>query len=158
MISQLDWAFQTHLLRSRPPTSTMKKTSMPGLTRRRWRKPSTNSCSSWRSKRRRASRTWSHYCQVAQACTRVLSLHVCARGYGGWFSPSTVRRSGQYVYLAGVAPVPTRSGSQVINQIYPGLSQFIWCYPWPVNSTILVLLLLENCFIQPNELCFFGVH
>ena len=47
----LDGTIQTHLLRSRPPTSTMKKTWMPDLTRRRWSKPSTNSCSGWRSKR-----------------------------------------------------------------------------------------------------------
>ena len=30
----------------------------------------------------------------------------------------------------GVAPFPTRSGPQVTNPGYPGLSQFIWCYPW----------------------------
>ena len=47
----LEETFQTHLRRSRPPTSTMKKTCMPDLTRRRWSKPSTNSCSGWRSKR-----------------------------------------------------------------------------------------------------------
>ena len=34
----------------RPPTCSMKKTCMPDLTRRRWSKPSTNSCSCWRSK------------------------------------------------------------------------------------------------------------
>ena len=33
---------------------------------------------------------------LAQDCTRVLSLrvYVCGRGYGGWFSSSTGRRSG----------------------------------------------------------------
>ena len=51
---------------------------------------------------------------------------LCDRGYGGWFSPSTGRRSGQYVQPVGVAPVPTRSGPQVTNPGYPGLSQFIW--------------------------------
>ena len=63
---------------------------------------------------------------VAQACTRVRSFHVCGRGYGGWFSPSTGQRSGQYVHPVGVPPVPTRSGPKVTNQGYPGLSQFIW--------------------------------
>ena len=47
-----------------------------------------------------------------------------------WSSPSTGRRSGRYVHPVGVAPVPTRSGPQVTNQGYPGLSQFIWWYPW----------------------------
>ena len=55
---------------------------------------------------------------------------LCGRGYGGWFSPSTGRRSGRYVHPVGVAPVPTRSGPQVTNPGYPGLSQFIWWYPW----------------------------
>ena len=45
----------------RPPTRAMKKTWVPDLIRRRWSKPSTNSCSCWRSKRRRASRTWPPY-------------------------------------------------------------------------------------------------
>ena len=40
---------------------------------------------------------------VAQACTRVRSFHVCGRGYGGWFSPSTGQRSGLYVHPVGVA-------------------------------------------------------
>ena len=31
------------------------------------------------------------------------------RGYGGWFSPSTGRRSGRYVHSVGVAPVLTLS-------------------------------------------------
>ena len=48
------------------------------------------------------------------------------RGYGGWFYPSTGRRSGKYVHPVGVVPVPTHSGPQVSNQGYPGLSQFIW--------------------------------
>ena len=49
----LDGTFKTHLRRSRPPTRarTMKKSWMSDLTRRRWSKPSTNSCSGWRSKR-----------------------------------------------------------------------------------------------------------
>ena len=55
---------------------------------------------------------------------------LCGWGYGGWFSPSTGRRSGRYVHPVGVAPVPTRSGPQVTNQGYPGLSQFIWWYTW----------------------------
>ena len=40
------------------------------------------------------------------------------------------RRSGRYVHPVGVAPVQTRSGPQVTNQGYPGLSQFIWIYTW----------------------------
>ena len=55
---------------------------------------------------------------------------LCGRGYRGWFSPSTGRRSGLYVHPVGVAPVPTRSGPQVTKPGYPGLSQFIWWYPW----------------------------
>ena len=131
--------FQTHLLRSRHPIRTKKKTWMPDLTRRRWSKPPTNSCSCWRSKRRRASRTWPPglTVTVAQACTRVQSLHVCGRGYGGWISPSTGQRSGRYVHPVRVAPVPTHSGPKVTNQGYPGLS--------------------ENCSIRQYERCFFAV-
>ena len=58
-------------------------------------------------------------------CTGTL----CGWGCGGWFSPSTGRRSGRYVHHVGVAPVPTLSGPQVTNPKYPGLSQFIWWYP-----------------------------
>ena len=43
---------------------------------------------------------------------------------GGWFSPSTGRRTGQYVNPVGVVPVPTRSGPQVTNPGYSGLSHF----------------------------------
>ena len=69
------------------------------------------------------------------AVTPSLLLPFCSgtlygRGYGGWFSPSTGRRSGQYVHPVRVAPVPARSGPQLTNQGYPGLSQFIWLYPW----------------------------
>ena len=42
--------------------------------------------------------------------------------------------------------LPQRScalGPQVTNPGYPGLSQFIWWYRWPANSTILVLSRLE---------------
>ena len=70
----LDGTFQTHLRRILPPTSMMKKTWMPDLTRRRWSKPSTNSSSCWRSKRRRASRTWPPYCHTCP------SLHKPGKG------------------------------------------------------------------------------
>ena len=125
----LDHRFQIHLLCSRPPTSTMKKTWMPNLIRRRWGKPSTNSCSCWRGKRRRASRTWPQYCHTCPRLHNSLlaqELHVCGRGYGGQFSPSTGQRADLYVHPVGVAPVPTRSGPQVTIPGYPGLSQFIW--------------------------------
>ena len=82
----LDHRFQIHLLCSRPPTSTMKKTWMPNLIRRRWGKPSTNSCSCWRGKRRRASRTWPPYCHTCPRLHKDMLapvLHVFGRGYGG---------------------------------------------------------------------------
>ena len=97
---------------SLPLICTMMKTWMPDLTRKRWSKPSTNYCSCWRSKRRRATRTWPLYFHSCPSCTRVTSLHVCGRGYGGWFSLSTGRRSGQYVHSVVVVPVLTRSGPQ----------------------------------------------
>ena len=129
----------------------MKKSWMSDLTRRRWSKPSTNSCSGWRSKRRGASRTWPPYCHTCPSLHKgPRSLHVCGRGYGGWFSPSAGQRSGPYVHPVGVASVPTRSGSKVTNPGYPGSSQFTWLYPWPVNSTILVLSRLENCSDRMN--------
>ena len=92
----LDSTFQTHLWHSRPPTRTMKKTWMPYLIRRRWGKPTTNSFSGWRGKRRRASRTWPAYCHTCPRLHKGLlapALHVCGRGYGGQFSPSTGQRS-----------------------------------------------------------------
>ena len=53
---------------------------------------------------------------------------LCGRRYGGWFSPSPGRRTGRYVHHVRVAPVTTRSGPQVTNPGYPGLSwsQCIW--------------------------------
>ena len=33
-----------------------------------------------------------------------------------------------------IAPVPTRSGPQATNPGYPGLSQFIWWYPWSTTD------------------------
>ena len=69
--------------------------------------------------------------EPAHVSTRSMSVAE-ARGYGGWFSPSTWRRSGRYVHpvvLVRVAPLPTHSGPQVTNQGYPGLSQFVWWYP-----------------------------
>ena len=60
-------------------------------------------------------------------------------------------------YPVWIVSVLTRSGPQFTDQKYPGLSQFIWWYPWPVNPTILVLLLLENSSIWQYEHYFFGV-
>ena len=37
---------------------------------------------------------------------------LCDRGYGGWFSPSTGRRSGQYVHPVGVATVTVYQHAQ----------------------------------------------
>ena len=129
----LNWTFQTHLPLNRLQTRVMKYTWMPDLTRRRWSRPSANSCSCWRSKRRKALRTRPVRPPHSYTC---LSLHkgplapFCGGGYGGWFSPSTGRRSGRYVRPVGVAPVLTRSGPQDTNLGYPGLSQFIWWYRW----------------------------
>ena len=64
-------------------------------------------------------------------------------GYGGWFLPSTGRRSGQYVHPVGVAPVPTSSGPQVTNP-GPWISWVIQVYlviylvnPWHQKFPIL---------------------
>ena len=73
-----DWTFQTHLLLNLPPralTSTMKKIWMPDLTRRRQSRQSTNSCSCWRSKKRRASRTWPPHCH---SCSKPAKGSVCS--------------------------------------------------------------------------------
>ena len=104
---------------------------------------------------------WLPYCHTCPRLHKGLLaqvLHICGLGYGGWFSHSTGQRSGRYVHPIGVAPVQTRWGPQVTIPGYPGLSQFIWWYPWPVNSTILVLLLLENNSIEQYERYFFGVR
>ena len=37
--------------------------------------------------------------------------------------------------LATLVPVLTHSGPQVSNLGYPGLSQFIWLYPWLTPET-----------------------
>ena len=102
------------------------------LIRRGWGKPTKNSTSCWRGKRRRASRTWPPYCHTCPRLHKGLlapALHVCGRGYGGQFSPSSGQRADLYVHPVGVAPVPTRSGPKVTIPGYPGLSQFIWQYP-----------------------------
>ena len=55
---------------------------MPDLIRRRWGKPSTNSCSCWRGKRRRSSRTWPPHCHTYPRLHKGLlapALHVCGR-------------------------------------------------------------------------------
>ena len=67
----------------------------------------------------------SHLPKTAQG-SKVRLLHVCGRGYRGWFSPSIGLRSGRYVHPVGVVAVRTRSGPQVTIQGYPVLSQFIW--------------------------------
>ena len=131
----LDWTFQPHC---HPPTSS---TVSPWPAQ--WKK---HGCQTWQggdgaSHQQIAAavgEAWEEGLQgpghptitLAQACTRVCLLHVCGRGYGGWFSHSTGRRSGRHVHSLGVAPVPTCSGPQATNPGYPGLSQFIWWYPW----------------------------
>ena len=120
----LDGTIQTHLLRSRPPTSTMKKTWMPDLTRRRWSTPSTNSCS------RSSGEAREEGLQGPGHPTDAATLHIFGRGYGGWFSPSTGQRSGLYVHPVWVAPVSTRPGPQLTNPGYSWLSQCIWWYSW----------------------------
>ena len=96
-------------------------------------KPSTNSCSSWSSKRKRASSLLvvaTLLVTVAQACqcTRVHSLHV--RGYGCWFSPSTgqLERSG----WRSCNNTLTSQNHRLLTRVqgYPGLSQCIWWYSW----------------------------
>ena len=89
---------------------TMKKTWMPDLIRRKWSKPSTNACSDWRSKRRRALRTWPPYC------------HTCPSLHKGQLAPCLWPRLRRLVFSqhltkirpichpVRVAPVPTRSG------------------------------------------------
>ena len=122
-------------------------------------KSSTNSCSGWISKRRRVSRTWPPYCHCCPSLHKgplaSCLWHTRHRLYGGWFSPSTGWRSGQYAHPVGVVQVPTSSGPLITNQGHPG---FVWWYSCSVNSTILVLLKLKNLSIQQYEHCFFGVR
>ena len=93
---------------------------------------------------------------LAQASTRVGSLHVCGLCRLVFSQHWTKVRP--ICYLVGFAPVPTKSGPKLANPGYPVLSQLIWWYPLPVNWTILVPSLLEKRSIWPYERWLFAVR
>ena len=103
----LDGTFKTHLQHRSPQvplTRAMRNTWMPDLTRRRWRKPSTVSCSSWTNKKEGLQGPGQPVVSVAQAAKpgSVGSMSVANaieagflperdEAHGNMFTPSELR-------------------------------------------------------------------
>ena len=130
----LDWTFQTHChppTTQSVPTSTMKQTWMADLIRRRWTlmEQAINKFLQRLEKQEKKgfkdlAALLSHLPKTAQGSARPGAPCLWQRLWRAVFSQHWTKIL--YVHPVGVAPVPTRSGPQVTNPGYPGLSQFIW--------------------------------
>ena len=152
----LDWTFQTHLLLNRAQTlaQTMKKTGCQTWSGGDGASHQQIPAAVGEAREKGLQGPGNLTFTLAQDCTRVCLLYVCDRGYGGWLSPSTGRRSGQYVTSSELRLYLHAQDHSILTRGYPS-SRFFWWYRCPVNSTILVLSMLENRSIWQYERYFF---